>query len=200
MPIKVRYVRRNRFGNFSKSGRYYAIRGELHKLPQYRLKAPAPNSRRRVQPPRAPAPEPRRATTTALVEKAAGSEFRRGAKYSTWFKAAGSVEKDRRMTFADSYAQGLMDEDVESEEEGYAIPALFFSNQGGLLGQVKFDGIIPLETLIGRLNLKLQFLGEESPDFDFRIAYPRWEYKYQIIETLGPTSRIIKSQSDRRPR
>lgn len=91
-------------------------------------------------------------------------------------------------------------QDYESEDEGYAVPGAFFSNQGSLLGRVKWNGIIPLETLIGRLNFQLQFLGEEANDFDFRQAYSSWSYKYQVIESIGPTDRVVEFQQDRRPR
>lgn len=92
----------------------------------------------------------------------------------------------------------IFDTDVENEEEGYAVPGIFYSNQGHILGQVKFDGIIPVEDLIAMCNDKIQFLGEEAPEFDFRRAYSHWEWKWEIREQIGPTTTKIDYKSDRR--
>lgn len=203
-------IRRDRFGRYNPQGKYYATKaGFLRKLPAYRKSAPKPKGYR-PQPPIPPAPgapgpraddaQPRRDVATGGAPAARTVESgRSGAKISTWFKAAGSMESGKGFNFADSYKAGLMDEDVENYDEGYAMPALFFSSQGHLLGRVKFKGRMPLLDLIEMLNDKLQYLGEESPEFDFRKAYPKWEYKYQIVETIGVTSTVLVEKTDRRP-
>jgi hypothetical protein len=102
--------------------------------------------------------------------------------------------KLREMARAES--PDLLGEDLEE----YGAPAAFYSNQSGILGQVRWGGIIPLEVLIDKLNLKLQFVGEESRDFDFRSAYSQWTYRYQVVESIGPpelkNDTIVESRSD----
>lgn len=143
--------------------------------------------------------EPRAAGPPGRGTVSAPRTERRGATYITTFKAAGSLETERGITFGDSYKRGLMEEEMDiSETGGFAVPALFFSNQGSLLGRVKFSGQVDLDTLITLLNDKLQFIGEESADFDFRRFYSKWEYSYQVIERLGPTTRVIESDHQRR--
>jgi hypothetical protein len=196
-------IRRDRFGRFNPQGKYYATKaGILRKLPAFRSPSPKPRGYR-PQPPIPPsaAPAPRRAEpapTTPPPPARTKASGRKGAKLSTWFRAAGSMDDERGISFADSYKKGLMEEDVENFEEGYAVPALFFSNQGHLLGRVKFSSEIPLLDLIGMLNDKLQFLGEEAPEFDFRKAYTHWEYKYQVVERIGVTDTVLVEKHDRR--
>lgn len=151
---------------------------------------------RRAGPPRAtprPGP-PRTVPATPVPTPVAPPTTRRGARYSTWFRAMGTMGSAADLK--DPYLQNLLEDNLEE----FGAPAQFYSNQGGLLGQVKFAGRVPLEVLIDRLNLALQFVGEESRDFDFRIAYRRWSYRYQIIETLGPTDHVIEEASDEHPR
>lgn len=102
---------------------------------------------------------------------------------------------DADMSFKDAYNAGV----YEETNEEFAAPTMFFSQEGLLLGQVKFKGIVTLDTMIDDLNDKLQFSGEGSADFDFRTAYPRWSYEYQVVETIGVTSRVIDSARDSRP-
>lgn len=115
---------------------------------------------------------------------------RKGAVYSTWFRAMGSSGTLKGMQGAKS--PDLIREDLEDD----AAPSAFYSNQSGILGRVKWDGIIPLESLIDNLNFKLQFAGEESKSFDFRKAYRSWSYRYQVIERLGQLDRIILEYRD----
>lgn len=201
-------IRRDRFGRYNPQGKYYATKaGFLRKLPAYRKSAAKTSYRPQPPIPQSSTSAAPGAAVTRRADVATGGapaartvpSGRSGAKISTWFKAAGSMEGGKGFTFADSYKAGLMDEDVENYDEGYAVPALFFSNQGHLLGRVKFKGRMPLLDLIEMLNDKLQYLGEESPEFDFRKAYPKWEYKYQIVETIGPTSTVLEERNDRRP-
>lgn len=201
-------IRRDRFGRYNANGKYYATKaGILRKLPAFREPAPKPRGYKPQPPipqssaPAAPAPTPSPRAPVGTGAPAAARTVpsgRKGAKISTWFRAAGSMDEGKGISFADSYKRGLMEEDVENYDEGYAVPALFFSNQGHLLGRVKFTGEIPLLDLIGMLNDKLQYLGEEAPEFDFRKAYTRWEYKWQVVETIGPTSTVLKEKHDRR--
>lgn len=181
-PLKL-----DRKGNFQNTGPFYAYRA----LPQ--RTAPSKRGGARAGPAPAPATEPTRTPAPATTPRVVAPARRTGAKYTTWFKAAGSTERD--MGFGDSYKQGLMEE----ENEEFAAPKMFFSNQGALLGKVKFKGIVPLNDLIDSLNEKLQFLGEEVKDFDFRTYYTRWSYNYQVVESLGPTDRIIDESRDSRP-
>lgn len=93
--------------------------------------------------------------------------------------------------------RGAESPDLLSEDlEQFAAPAAFYSNQSGLLGRVRFKGVVGLEILIDKLNLVLQFTGEETRDFDFRNVYENWEYRYQVIETIGPTDRVIEERRD----
>lgn len=111
---------------------------------------------------------------------------------STWFKAWGSDGVD----ISGAESPDILNEDMDD----FAAPRAFYSNQGALLGRVKFDGVVELEDLIEQLNDRLQFFGEEREDFDFRAVYARWDYKYQVIATRGPTDEIVvqKRQRSRR--
>lgn len=102
----------------------------------------------------------------------------------------------RREEMKGAESPDLLSEDLEE----FAAPAAFYSNQSGLLGRVRWRGVRPLDALFDELNSKLQFAGEESADFDFRLVYSSWEYRYQVIETLGPTDRIITEVNDSYPR
>lgn len=101
-----------------------------------------------------------------------GIEKFRGASYSTWFKALGSFGPGRNW---DSYAamQNLLDEDLMDIE----APAAFYSQQ--ITGRVKWPGIVDREVLIQDLNDKAPW------DGDFRDIYPRWEYEYRVVESIG---------------
>lgn len=106
----------------------------------------------------------------------------RGARYTSWFRAQGTMGS----TMTDeTYArmQRMLEEDLE--EDIAAAPAAFYSNQSGLLGKVRWRGIKILDEILESLNIKLQFRGEEIEGFDFRDIYSRWEYRYQVIETIG---------------
>lgn len=209
MAIRVEYapeylarkrVRRDRFGRFNPRGHYYATKaGVLRRLPAYRKRAPKVEARR-PQPalPRGAAVEPAAPAPAPVAPPRTTASGRTGAKISTWFKAAGTMETDGRITYSDSYKRGLMDEDYEDPRVGYAVPGMFFSNQGALLGQVKFSGEVPLEDLLALLNERLQFLGEEAPEFDFRKVYAHWEYSYAVKETIGLTTVTLRSKRDRR--
>ena len=117
-----------------------------------------------------------------------GLTERKGATYKTYFRAKG--------TFGDITEESpqLLFDDVEE----IGAPAAFYSNHGAILGQVRWDGIVPLETLIRRLNGALQYLGEETRGFDFREAYPSWSYGYRVIEFLGPSKRVVTLVEDAR--
>lgn len=103
-----------------------------------------------------------------------------GARYTTWFRAQGTMGEAPR---DEAYARmaAMLDEDIEETP----APAAFYSNQGTILKRVRWPGIKPLDDIIDDLNDKLQFKGEETPDFDFRDIYSRWEYRYQVVETFG---------------
>ncbi|MHB1059783.1 MAG: hypothetical protein ACYC0F_18060 [Rhodanobacter sp.] len=118
----------------------------------------------------------------------------RAAKYDTWFKATGTMGGLKDLS--DPYNRGLLDEDLED----FAAPAQFYSNQGTVLGRVKWTGIVPPEDLIAELNLKLQYEGEEIPGFDFRDVYSRWDYTYQIVESIGGVPTRIYRQRDYYPK
>lgn len=102
----------------------------------------------------------------------AGIKRNRGSQYSTWFKAQGSF--GNRADW-DSYSQmaGLLD-DMEMD---FDAPAAFYSN--AVMGRVKFPGIVDREVLISQLNDIAGWNG------DFRDIYPRWEYTYRIVESIG---------------
>jgi len=116
-----------------------------------------------------------------LIARVGGVRLR-GAKYSTWFKAMGT---SRGGTIADMRGAAESPDLLGGDLAGYAAPAAFYSNQSGILGAVKFAGVVSLGELIGRLNQALQFAGEEAPSFDFMTAYDSWEYSYQIVGEIG---------------
>lgn len=140
------------------------------------------------------APRERAPPGAPEVRQVSAPTSRKGATYSTWFKAMGTM--GTAADLKDPYLSNLLTEDLEE----FSAPAQFYSNQSGLLGQVRWKGNIPLEILIDKLNVQLQYIGDESPDFDFRSAYWRWSYKYQVIESLGPTDRVVFSSEDSKPK
>lgn len=103
----------------------------------------------------------------------------RAAVYSTWFRAVGTMGSLDEMR--GGHSPDLMRDDIEDAPAA----AAFYSNEGTVLGRVKWDGIRPLDELIADLNTKLQYEGEEVRGFDFRDVYERWEYRYQVVETFG---------------
>jgi hypothetical protein len=166
---------------------------ELRRRPSRRPRPQRPPAKAAAEgPPAYPAGE--RPPVTPAPTRTARPTGRAGAKLTTWFKALGTTGSISDMRGAES--PDLLSQDLED----FAAPRAWYSNQGGLLGRVRWQGEIGLEILIDRLNIALQFAGEESGDFDFRVAYPRWEYRYQIIETIGPTSRVLSEIKDSRPR
>lgn len=217
-------IRRDRKGRFAKRGTYHILRGRLVKIRQPRqppggkgvggVGAPAagrgpapPRTRGERTPATAAAPAPTTpfpdyvAAYFALQDQKYGPKIvvdnrptdRAGAEYTTVFRAMG--------TFGDlEELRGRSPSILQDDIEEIGAPAAWYSTQGGLLGQANFPGIVPLDILLDRLNDSLQFLGEESPNFDFRTAYPRWEYRYHVVETLGPTDRVITDIRDRRPK
>lgn len=205
--------RRDRKGRFNKRGHFISQNGRLVRVVFVRRRASgpagttaapgpapataaagsAPDSAGLVEapsaapptrePPRVPAPRTRLEQTD-----------RAGATYTTFFKAMGTSGDLRVIEGA---PKGKSPDVFRETLEDLGAPGAFYSNQSGLLGRVKWEGIVPLETLFDELNLKLQFIGEETAGFDFRLAYREWSYKYQVIETLGPTDRIILEIADR---
>lgn len=186
--------RRTKSGRFSKRGKFVAYQGRLILYKTYSVVGPpAPTKRAPATAATAPATaEPRLQVPEPI--RTAPESGRKGGRFTTWFRALGTMGTLQEMRGAES--PDLLGEDLEE----FGAPAAFYSNQGGLLGQVRFRGVIPLEVLIDRLNIKLQFVGEESGDFDFRTAYSKWEYRYQIVETLGPTDTVIEERTDMWPR
>lgn len=179
---KIIIIRRNARGQFSRSGQYTIKAGKLVKIPP----SPRRRARRRARPAaRAPEARETHAYTT-----------RKGATYTTLFKAMGtdaSKAEFGQMQGGDS--PSLLNEPLD-EESG--APAAFYSNQSLYLGRVKFKGIVSLDTLLDKLNEALQAVGQEVDGFDFMKTYRHWSYKYQVIEHLGPTDRVIDSDSKRR--
>lgn len=193
-----RIPRRTKSGKFSKRGKYVAIEGRLVRFDigpipsqEYRIRPGRPTERARARDGSGAGGGPLLVPGPIISEN---PTERRGARYSTWFKALGTAGRREDMRGAES--PDLLSEDLEE----FAAPAAFYSNMSGLLGQVRFRGVVPLENLIDKLNVQLQFAGEESRDFDFRNAYASWEYRYQVIESLGPADRVITEIRDSYPR
>ena len=115
---------------------------------------------------------------------------RKGVKEFTYFRAQGTVGE------LDVYQAELFDEVIDDDTGVYL--GSFFSNQPGVLGQVKFNGRIDVDEMIGMLNDALQPRGERTEGFDFRNVYPQWRYKWQVVETLGPSVRIVAFEEDGR--
>lgn len=104
------------------------------------------------------------------------ADFRRreGFTYHTWFKALGTFGGIREMKGGDT--PDLVNEMMEFQD--FDIPSAFYSHS--ILGQVKWAGIRDREGLIKKLNLSADW----APN-DFRDIYLRWEYTYQIVESVG---------------
>lgn len=106
----------------------------------------------------------------------------RGATYDTYFKAMGIMgTKELFANMRDGESPSLLEED----DDRLPIPAAFYSQQSGVLGKVKWQGIVPLDDLVEELNGALQFVGEEISGFDFREAYDYWELTYRVFERIG---------------
>lgn len=73
-------------------------------------------------------------------------------------------------------------------------PAAFYSNEAFALGQVKFNGRVPLRVLTRMLNNSLDITDRRGNLKDFRDAYPKWKLKYQVVEVLNGKSRIVEKQ------
>lgn len=165
------------------------IRPKTARVPEPERPGPAPTGAAgRAE---APGAEARDAAPDGT--RAAGRDLERsGVRYFTWFRAAGSMGEG---SFKDLYREFGAD----SIAEEISAPTIWFSNQSALLGQVRFDGVVPLDVLFARLNSGLQFVGEETPHFDFRREYSTWSWKYQVEERVGVRTSIIVSQSEERP-
>jgi hypothetical protein len=110
----------------------------------------------------------------------------RGRIYSTWFRAYGTTGRhgdfDETDTGTAAYQrlEALIYSFTE-DESGLEFPAAFRSQQGSILGQVKWRGLRRLETIIAELNAVLGI----DPE-DFREVYPVWSYRYFVLEQLVP--------------
>jgi len=109
----------------------------------------------------------------------------RGAQYSTWFKAMGAFKAGRM-----GESPTLM---LEMDELGFDVPDVFYSQ--AITGRVKFDGIVSLEYVINHLNSRAPWDGE-----DFRDIYPRWEYTYRIVESIGGVPVRFYEKRGKQPR
>lgn len=184
---------------FIRQGKERGIRLErAAKVRQLRNIPDTPKRARAPAPTRGPAGPRRAQRDTPIdlpipagmrVEKPSG---RSGARFFTHFKAFGTVGALADMRQVES--PDLLNEDLED----FNAPAAFYSNQSGILGQARWNGIVPLDVLIERLNDQLQFSGEGSKRFDFREVYPHWEYRYQVTEVLGDERHVIAFEKKRR--
>lgn len=110
--------------------------------------------------------------------------------YATYFKAFGTMGDSNDMRMGGS--PSILREDIEEQ----AAPAAFYSNQSGILGKVKWEGRVSLDTIIAELNEHLQYLGEENKGFDFREVYRHWEYRYQVVRFVGKEQTIEVEKFD----
>lgn len=153
-----------------------AYQKERRRLAKQLIPAPdRPNAAGRAAPPDLP-PVPERFKNRFTIFKAAGSSNpRAGGRRRDPFFASDP-------TTVSQPPPGMI-----------SGPFAFYSNQGIGLGRVKFDGQVPVETLIARLNKNLYIFDRKGRGpIDFRAAYPRWEYTYFVIEqVLGGGDRII---------
>lgn len=65
-------------------------------------------------------------------------------------------------------------------------PGAFHSNEGLFLGQVNFEGYVPLETLQKLLNQSLQLRDRKGDLKDYRDVYKNWSWKYQVFRKRYP--------------
>jgi hypothetical protein len=71
-------------------------------------------------------------------------------------------------------------------------PERFVSNEGTILGRVRFEGWLGLEELFGMLNAVLNITDEKGRGKDFRRVYKNWGYRYSLRERVaGGASRIV---------
>lgn len=106
------------------------------------------------------------------VERFAGR--REGFTYHTWFKALGTFAGLQELKGGDS--PDILNE-MEEEFDGN-IPRAFYSH--AITGRVKYRGIVKLQKVIDDLNR----VADWAP-MDFRDVYPKWEYTYRIVESVG---------------
>lgn len=173
---------RDKAGEINSRGTYKLIEGSLVKLKGFH------NARRLAD-------EEGEALDTEVTVPETPDGFRReasgrpGGEIFTLFRAGGTFGTD-----VDEYDENLFWGEVEE----FGVPAQFYSHHGLFLGQIRWEGRVPLDTLISRLNGTLQFRGAETVGFDFRNTYPRWSYKYQVVEKIGPERRILTLIEDSR--
>lgn len=114
---------------------------------------------------------------------------RKGFNYNTWFKAIGSMESLAELKGGDSPT--IVNE--FSEFDDFDVPSAFFSHT--YLGKVKWRGIKDREEIISELNFKAPWSGN-----DFRDIYPKWEYVYRIVESVGDVVVNIFEYKAKQPR
>lgn len=159
-----------------------------------RGKTPARGERRRDPARQEPSTQPPRARSEPPT-----IDVRRGATYSTWFRATGSgldfLVSPEELEPQDNYARFVqaLREKLPGE---FNVPLAFASNHEAILGQVVWDGIVPLVALLEELNINLQAFGSEVPGFDFRDVYPIWSYKYKIVETIAGEDFVVFETED----
>lgn len=124
--------------------------------------------------------------------------------YNTFFQAAGTSSPGEGTTFDDwfQYDDDLMRHAPKGFDNG---PGIFRSTSSlGGLGQAKWRGIVPLESLIGKLNDSLDIRDFRGRLMDFRAVYEKWSMRYFIREelTTGGGRRIVAdfTADDRNPR
>lgn len=198
---------RTKTGKLSARGTYLKVGKSLIKYRGFKTRKILSSGPRRAAPPRrrraarvepAPpveeAPEIEPVSLVGPVSKPTVKppSGRAGATYYTYFRAFGTFGSRAEMTGRDS--PDVLDYDVDEID----APAAFYSNQSGIMGQVRWEGIVGLSELIARLNARLQYAESRSDGFDFRDEYPVWSYRWHVVEKIGPTTRVIDEHSDSR--
>lgn len=142
-------------------------------------------------------PETRARVAPTKAQQGGPVPRRRGARYSTWFRAVGTMGRDlAKMRGGPSPT--LLEEDFTDDEITW--PGAFYSSESGLLGRVKWEGVMPLEAIIDELNMRLQVFGAFDPNFDFRLVYSQWEYKYEIFAHIGVFTESVFIEFDSKPK
>lgn len=171
--------RRSRSGAFDPEGDFVARGKRLERLhPAERTGRATGRPPARGRPP-APVPAPR--------PEPLGPRFRPPGRIVTYFSAMGSMGPLSELGGPNGSPPILFVDDPD-----FPAPLAFYSRQGSVMGQVRWEGRISLESLIARLNTQLQFFGEEVRGFDFRSAYNSWSYRYQVVRIRGLQREILE--------
>lgn len=174
---------------------YEAYRAEREEIDRERRRE------RRVA--KAAAAEPRVGDTYDRTARSRAPAPRKGkppahlVTYETFFLAYGGSVPGPEKDPAGFYQEG--DDGPANPPPGMvAGPRAFYTNSGLMgFGRTKWPGVKPLEELIDELNFTLNIVDKNGRHRDFRSVYPRWSYRWIVVEKLrtGGGERVVQDVS-----